>query len=275
MSDKELFTIDQIMRGACQHFKVTKEDLNMRRRSQQIVFRRQITMYVCSEHTLQSLPAIGRAFGDRDHTTVMHSVRRVQRLIDNGHEGTVSDIEGVKARARAIKQGHGSDEAANDNGASIDSRMIASFRERVNFDPETGIFTRKNGMPVKNRIKFDGTDYALSKVAWALIHGYVPETKVYLKRQNGGLKGSNLTLEPRAEALAAKILKGKAGLLSREEREARIASVMHLIDLKRAGMSPKRTELNIPAQSVFVPKIIDSPRSSYCGSTAALCTGEW
>jgi chromosomal replication initiator protein len=70
-------SIDAVQAAACAHFALTLEELLSRSRAERVLWPRQAAMYLCKELTTQSLPAIGRAFADRDHTTVLHACKRV------------------------------------------------------------------------------------------------------------------------------------------------------------------------------------------------------
>lgn len=74
-------TIDAIQRFICNSFGLTKVLINSERRTHDIVIPRQIAMYLCKELTTRSLPEIGRRFGGRDHTTVLHAVRKIAARI--------------------------------------------------------------------------------------------------------------------------------------------------------------------------------------------------
>jgi chromosomal replication initiator protein len=71
-------TVDTIQSGVARFFGVKVQDLKGPRRTKQVVVPRQIAMYLAREHTSLSLPEIGKRFGNRDHTTVLHAVRRVK-----------------------------------------------------------------------------------------------------------------------------------------------------------------------------------------------------
>lgn len=73
--------IGDICRAVCQHFDMTPINLQSERRQANIVYARQIAMYLAREMTTRSLPFIGRQFGGRDHTTVLHGCRKIERLI--------------------------------------------------------------------------------------------------------------------------------------------------------------------------------------------------
>ncbi|MEP1231454.1 MAG: chromosomal replication initiator protein DnaA [Litorimonas sp.] len=73
-------TVDRIQRAVCDVFKVTLTDMVSKRRARIIARPRQVAMYLCKKKTKRSLPDIGRRFGGRDHTTVMHAVKRIDAL---------------------------------------------------------------------------------------------------------------------------------------------------------------------------------------------------
>lgn len=74
-------TIDMIQKELCRTFGVSMTELKGDKRSQNIVFPRQIAMYLSRELTDSSLPQIGRLFGGRDHSTVIHAYDKISRLI--------------------------------------------------------------------------------------------------------------------------------------------------------------------------------------------------
>jgi chromosomal replication initiator protein len=74
-------TIDCIQKKICEHYAVKHADLIGARRSRNLARPRQIAMYLAKKLTTRSLPDIGRAFGGRDHTTVLHAVRQVESLM--------------------------------------------------------------------------------------------------------------------------------------------------------------------------------------------------
>jgi hypothetical protein len=75
--------IDDILRTVCGHFKVSKSELLSQRRYRSIVWPRQVGMHLAKQLTTRSLPEIGRRFGDRDHTTVLHALRKIEKLKEN------------------------------------------------------------------------------------------------------------------------------------------------------------------------------------------------
>lgn len=79
-------SIDDIQRAVCHHFKLTERELCSKDRHKSIAFARHIAMYLCKQRLKASFPEIGRAFGNRDHTTVMSAVRKVDGLRDTDPE---------------------------------------------------------------------------------------------------------------------------------------------------------------------------------------------
>jgi chromosomal replication initiator protein len=74
-------SIEQIQETVVERFRMTIQELTGDRRSQQIVYPRQVAMYLCRELTDSSLPKIGKKFGGRDHTTVIHATSKIAKLI--------------------------------------------------------------------------------------------------------------------------------------------------------------------------------------------------
>ena len=79
--DSGQVSIDRIQDLVSQRFSLTRKQLCGDRRSQNIVYPRQVAMYLSRELTDASLPKIGREFGGRDHTTVIHATSKIARLI--------------------------------------------------------------------------------------------------------------------------------------------------------------------------------------------------
>jgi chromosomal replication initiator protein len=74
--------IDDILRIVSRHFAVSKQDILSQRRHRSVVWPRQIGMYLAKQLTSRSLPEIGRRFGDRDHTTVLHAIRKIDKELE-------------------------------------------------------------------------------------------------------------------------------------------------------------------------------------------------
>jgi chromosomal replication initiator protein len=73
-------TVDEIQKAAAEHFGLKQSDLISERRTRSVARPRQAAMWLAKKLTTRSLPDIGRRFGDRDHTTVLHAVRRIEEL---------------------------------------------------------------------------------------------------------------------------------------------------------------------------------------------------
>ena len=84
--DSKRVRIEDILKAVSRHYKVPRNELLSARRSRDVVRPRQIAMYLAKALTARSLPEIGRRFGGRDHTTVLHSVRKVEQMIKDDIE---------------------------------------------------------------------------------------------------------------------------------------------------------------------------------------------
>jgi chromosomal replication initiator protein len=73
--------IEDIQRVVARQYNVSRSDLLSSRRTANVVRPRQVAMYLAKTLTLRSLPEIGRRFGGRDHTTVLHAVRKIEALV--------------------------------------------------------------------------------------------------------------------------------------------------------------------------------------------------
>ncbi len=73
-------TIEEIQRRVAEHFNMKLADMHSERRARAVARPRQVAMYLAKQLTTRSLPEIGRKFGNRDHTTVMHAVRKIEEL---------------------------------------------------------------------------------------------------------------------------------------------------------------------------------------------------
>ncbi|MSO80799.1 MAG: chromosomal replication initiator protein DnaA [Alphaproteobacteria bacterium] len=73
-------TIEEIQKRVAEHFNIRLADMHSARRARAVARPRQVAMYLAKQLTSRSLPEIGRKFGGRDHTTVMHAVRKIEEL---------------------------------------------------------------------------------------------------------------------------------------------------------------------------------------------------
>lgn len=93
----EASTLKAIIIATCEHFEIPKAILTGAQRGEGIRRPRQIAMYLARQMTPLSLVMIGRHFGDRDHTTVLHSVRQFSQMLANGTE-YAADAEAIRRR---------------------------------------------------------------------------------------------------------------------------------------------------------------------------------
>jgi chromosomal replication initiator protein len=87
--------IEEIQRIVARQYNVSRADLLSSRRTANVVRPRQVAMYLAKLLTLRSLPEIGRRFGGRDHTTVLHAVRKIESLV-NTDSSLAEEIEVLK-----------------------------------------------------------------------------------------------------------------------------------------------------------------------------------
>jgi len=79
-------TIAMIQKVVADYYKVTVDDLRARSNARQVLVPRQIAMYLCKRFTKKSFPEIARQFGGKHHTTVIHSVEKIDRLVGSDRE---------------------------------------------------------------------------------------------------------------------------------------------------------------------------------------------
>jgi chromosomal replication initiator protein len=92
-------TVDEIQKTVAEHFSLKQADLLSERRTRAIARPRQIAMYLCKQHTTRSYPDIGRRFGGRDHTTVLHGVRKIEELMPKDDQ-IARDVEALTRKLR-------------------------------------------------------------------------------------------------------------------------------------------------------------------------------
>ncbi len=92
-------TVDEIQKTTADHFGLKQADLLSERRTRSIARPRQVAMYLCKLHTTRSYPDIGRRFGGRDHTTVLHGVKKIESLIGTD-EQIARDVEALSRKLR-------------------------------------------------------------------------------------------------------------------------------------------------------------------------------
>lgn len=77
---RDKLMIADIQAKVAQHFQMRLSEMVSARRSRDVARPRQVAMYLCKRLTPRSLPEIGRKFGNRDHTTVIHAIKRIESL---------------------------------------------------------------------------------------------------------------------------------------------------------------------------------------------------
>lgn len=87
-SDRKI-TVEEIQRKVSEHYNIRLSDMIGPKRLRSYARPRQVAMYLCKQLTTRSLPEIGRRFGGRDHTTVMHGVKRIEEL--KGQDSQIAD----------------------------------------------------------------------------------------------------------------------------------------------------------------------------------------
>ena len=80
-SNREI-TVEKIQKRVADHFQIKTTDLKSAKRLKNIVFPRQISMYICRNLTNLSYPEIGSKFGGKDHSTIIHAVKKIERLME-------------------------------------------------------------------------------------------------------------------------------------------------------------------------------------------------
>jgi len=77
---QDRLSVRDIQKAVCKYYNVTLTEMLSQRRTTDIVQPRQIAMFLCKELTSRTLPELGRRFGGRDHTTVLHGIRKIPRV---------------------------------------------------------------------------------------------------------------------------------------------------------------------------------------------------
>ena len=97
----ELMSVEDIQKAVCGHFRLSNSDLLSKDRHKSVAFARQVAMYLCRQRLKCSFPELGRAFGNRDHTTVMSAVRKVEGLRGSDPE-VRAHLEAIERKLGAV-----------------------------------------------------------------------------------------------------------------------------------------------------------------------------
>jgi chromosomal replication initiator protein len=92
-------TVDMIQKTVAEHYSLKQADLISERRARAVARPRQVAMWIAKQITTRSLPDIGRRFGGRDHTTVLHAVRRIEALKAED-AGIARDVDALMRKLR-------------------------------------------------------------------------------------------------------------------------------------------------------------------------------
>jgi hypothetical protein len=114
---RALNPLEPIIRASCRYFGMPRNDLCGQTRSAPITRARHVAMYLCRIMTGRSTPDIGRKFGDRDHTTVLHAINKVKERIETCEE-TRNAIRTIAADVMSLKDIY---ELPGDNPVNIGS----------------------------------------------------------------------------------------------------------------------------------------------------------
>ncbi|MFW5681201.1 MAG: chromosomal replication initiator protein DnaA, partial [Pseudomonadota bacterium] len=96
-ANERRISIEEIQKAVVAHYNLKLADMGSKRRSRVVARPRQVAMYLAKQLTPRSLPEIGRRFGNRDHTTVMHAVKKVEELMRD--DDTIArDVEALRRR---------------------------------------------------------------------------------------------------------------------------------------------------------------------------------
>ena len=101
-------SVSEIQAAACEHFGLSREELVSSSRVSRIAWPRQVAMYLARELTDESLPAIGRRFGGRDHTTVLHAWRRITVRIGDDETARTA-VDDVRRSLEIKRSSHAPD----------------------------------------------------------------------------------------------------------------------------------------------------------------------
>jgi len=92
---KTTLTIEEVIKSVCRHYGIRMQDLKSTKRSKQIALARQVAMYLCRLLTSESFPEIGTRFGGKDHSTVIHSVNKIEALLAEDKK-IKEDVESIR-----------------------------------------------------------------------------------------------------------------------------------------------------------------------------------
>ena len=102
----QLIGPEAVQKAVCSFYHLTLADLTSPKRNKEIAWPRQVAMYLCRKMTSASLKEIGRAFGGKDHSTVVHAVNKVRKLIE-AEEGVGQEVGELERQLKKMSEGGG------------------------------------------------------------------------------------------------------------------------------------------------------------------------
>ena len=117
-------TIDEIQKRVAEHFNIKLAEMTSSRRARVVARPRQVAMYLAKQLTTLSLPQIGKRFGNRDHTTVMHAVRKIEEL-------KISDLSIAECRGAIRRWSGGCRRQGPSRAASASALPAPPFRRAI------------------------------------------------------------------------------------------------------------------------------------------------
>ena len=98
---KKVITLEDVQDVVARRYQVKVSELKSKRRTKTVVHPRQIAMYLCRELTDSSFPEIGREFGGKDHTTIIHACRQIEKAVekDDSLRTTVENLKDEISKA--------------------------------------------------------------------------------------------------------------------------------------------------------------------------------
>jgi len=88
-----------IQEATASYFEMTVEELLSKPKTARLVYARSLAMYLCREMTRRSTPSLGRSFGNRDHTTVIHAEGKIRRAVEQEDPQVERDLVAIRAAA--------------------------------------------------------------------------------------------------------------------------------------------------------------------------------
>lgn len=118
--------VADIQLAVARHYRLSKAELLCRRRRHDLVRARQVAIYLARQMTMRSLPEIGKLFGGRDHTTVLHAARKIERALAGD-----ADLAAAVAEIQADLEASAAPEIDPELLSDTEARLIATAAEKL------------------------------------------------------------------------------------------------------------------------------------------------